>query len=204
MAHNMLVLTGSVVCWRCMSLPARVEMTGGFAVKAVLLSATAPRLWRSCCPRACPTSRRSARIVPSATRAVADGRANWSLLEDDHIRYMDDTSKHTARSVRTACASQALHELLESHGFAECSLAGPRGEAVRFCDKTRGSGSGRNGGSSTVTGRRDGRGGVDGDGASRVEKRSLTETLPFYLHVSGWLDASANAAIMAFTTVPCR
>lgn len=32
----------------------------------------------------------------------------------------------------------------------------------------------------------------------------LEETLPFYLHVSGWLDASAHAAVMAFMTLPCR
>ncbi|CAM9845879.1 unnamed protein product [Ectocarpus sp. 6 AP-2014] len=36
------------------------------------------------------------------------------------------------------------------------------------------------------------------------EKESLEKTLPFYLHVSGWLDASAHAAVMAFTTLPCR
>lgn len=32
----------------------------------------------------------------------------------------------------------------------------------------------------------------------------LQRVLPFYLHVSGWLDASANAAVMGFMTLPCR
>lgn len=35
-------------------------------------------------------------------------------------------------------------------------------------------------------------------------KGTLEETLPYYLHVSGWLDASAHAAVMAFMTLPCR
>lgn len=43
----------------------------------------------------------------------------------------------------------------------------------------------------------------DGGGGGE-EARALKDTLPFYLHVSGWLDASAHAAIMAFTAVPCR
>lgn len=44
-----------------------------------------------------------------------------------------------------------------------------------------------------------GRGVFDGDG-----KGILEEMLPYYLHVSGWLDASAHAAVMAFMTLPCR
>lgn len=43
-------------------------------------------------------------------------RGNWSLLNDAHIRYMDDTSRHTGRMVKSACASQAFQQLLAEHG----------------------------------------------------------------------------------------
>lgn len=32
----------------------------------------------------------------------------------------------------------------------------------------------------------------------------LEDKLPYYLHVSGWLDASANSAVMGFMSLPCR
>lgn len=54
------------------------------------------------------------------------------------------------------------------------------------------------------------RGGQDGNAGGGDRRSSpstagrLEETLPFYLHVSGWLDASAHAAVMAFMTLPCR
>ena len=54
------------------------------------------------------------------------------------------------------------------------------------------------------------RGGQGGNLGRRGRRSSpgtvgrLEETLPFYLHVSGWLDASAHAAVMAFMTLPCR
>lgn len=47
-------------------------------------------------------------------------------------------------------------------------------------------------------------GGGGGREGGRGEGLELETWLPFYLHVSGWLDASAHAAIMAFTSVPCR
>lgn len=54
---------------------------------------------------------------------------------------------------------------------------------------------------------RGGQGGNVGGGGRRSSPGTagrLEETLPFYLHVSGWLDASAHAAVMAFMTLPCR
>lgn len=52
-----------------------------------------------------------------------------------------------------------------------------------------------------------GEGGGGGCGGGREDgggMEELEKTLPFYLHVSGWLDASAHAAVMAFMTLPCR
>lgn len=46
--------------------------------------------------------------------------------------------------------------------------------------------------------------GSDGGVFDEGGKGTLEETLPYYLHVSGWLDASAHAAVMAFMTLPCR
>ena len=48
------------------------------------------------------------------------------------------------------------------------------------------------------------RGAGEGTNINSVVEGPLEETLPYYLHVSGWLDASAHAAVMAFMTLPCR
>ncbi|CAM9189898.1 unnamed protein product [Pylaiella littoralis] len=229
-----------------------------------------------------------------ANQAIIEHKSNWSLLEDDHIRYMDDTSRNTGRMVRSACASQALQQLLAKHGFhgastQAASRSGPESPSFSsatavdvevgwtrvpppplrmvflpppplplflcrmgcMCGhwsndfkKTRNklvpppslppsgkeqenavsgdaaaaaAGNADDGQDESVnvngnlsvdptgeTGslRRCKRSGDGGGGGE--EARALKDTLPFYLHVSGWLDASAHAAIMAFTAVPCR
>lgn len=48
-------------------------------------------------------------------------RDNWSILKDAHIRFMDDTSKHTGRMVSSACVSHAVHELLAEEGSSEAA-----------------------------------------------------------------------------------
>ncbi|CAM9869918.1 unnamed protein product [Ectocarpus fasciculatus] len=66
-------------------------------------------------------------------QAINQHKDNWSLLEDDHIRYMDDRSRHTGRMVRSACASQAVQNLLaERHGCcgpAPGASSNPRGSS---------------------------------------------------------------------------
>lgn len=85
--------------------------------------------------RCCPSGKASSHTPlftpaspPPLHYAIRD---NWSLLEDDHIRYMDDRSRHTGRMVRSACASQAVQNLLaEQHrccGPAPGSLSNPCG-----------------------------------------------------------------------------
>eukprot|EP00752_Nemacystus_decipiens_P002035 g1950.t1 len=192
-----------------------------------------------------------------AKQAILGHKDNWSLLNDAHIRYMDDTSSHTGRMVRSACASHALQRLLADHGRlsppaprqhqrplgglgggpeashpAACP-ADPSVEAVRR-ELCAGEGEGNaaaESGPCSRTSARDtrmsvddrepdgveddaegvqgigGGGEVDGGGGREERKGKsleLERLLPFYLHVSGWLDASAHAAVMAFTTVPCR
>lgn len=97
---------------------------------------------------------------------------------------MDDVSKDSSRQVRAACACYFVQQILSQHLTDEST--NPTGPA-----------------SSGDEGNTDFPG--DGVGTS-VEggKKQLEDELPFYLHVSGWLDASANAAIMAFMSIPCR
>eukprot|EP00903_Cladosiphon_okamuranus_P019285 g17726.t1 len=184
-----------------------------------------------------------------AKQAILGHKNNWSLLNDAHIRYMDDTSSHTGRVVSSACASHALQRLLDADknrlgidngGGAVTSLpsdsppdssGGTEGVEVLAVegegDVSVGAGLWSrvgSGGMRVGTRRADGLegtvegfsgigcggegGGVVGDGGREggrgKEGLELERSLPFYLHVSGWLDASAHAAIMAFTTVPCR
>ncbi|CAM9780875.1 unnamed protein product, partial [Ectocarpus sp. 4 AP-2014] len=224
-------------------------------------------------------------------------RDNWSLLEDDHIRYMDDRSRQTGRMVRSACASQAVQNLLaKRHGCcgpAQRPSSNPRGGSgpdseepscatlVRYATgsqpcrpsfpasppnfdritsalsadcsseenierkadstpkgkrSTEENGCEDSGGERAVAGggtsdsfeeeeegddqeKTDGATGQAQNGDEKTveeapqqqqqqqqqqEEEGLEKVLPFYLHVSGWLDASAHAAVMAFTSLPCR
>ena len=160
---------------------------------------------------------------------------------------MDDTSSHTGRMVKSACASHALQRLLADHGrllsaappatkgqpplgslgdFGGPAASQPStyppnpsgGITVEGLPAGDGEGDASAGaglrsrvgpGSARIGAdyRADGlEASVEGDqGIGRGGKGlELERSLPFYLHVSGWLDASAHAAIMAFTTVPCR
>ncbi|CAB1096662.1 unnamed protein product [Ectocarpus sp. CCAP 1310/34] len=215
-----------------------------------------------------------------AHQAINQHKDNWSLLEDDHIRYMDDRSRQTGRMVGSACASQAVQKLLaERHGClgpapgpssnprggggpgseepscatlasppnldgstsalnADCSSEesserksdstpnGKRSTEENDCEDSGGESAGAGGGTSgSFEEKEEGDDQEKNDGATRQaqsgdektveeapqlllqqqqEEESLEKVLPFYLHVSGWLDASAHAAVMAFTTLPCR
>ncbi|CAM9879985.1 unnamed protein product, partial [Ectocarpus sp. 12 AP-2014] len=233
-----------------------------------------------------------------AHQAITQHKGNWSLLEDDHIRYMDDRSRQTGRMVGSACASQAVQNLLaERHGCcgpapgpssnphggsgpdseepscatsvpkclfsvasllvtkpeasppnfdgitsalsAECSSEenserkadptphGKRSMEENGCEDSGGERAVAGGGTSgSFEEKEEGDDQEKNDGTTgqaqnddensveeapqqqqqqqQQEDESLEKVLPFYLHVSGWLDASAHAAVMAFTTVPCR
>ncbi|CAM9566255.1 unnamed protein product [Scytosiphon promiscuus] len=132
-----------------------------------------------------------------ANRAIAGHKDNWSILKDDHIRYMDDTSRHTGRMVKSACASQAVHRLLLRSEFKHDSASAPPSPTTSFVEVAHEDGENL---ADSANPSPDG----EGEGETSPASGRLDEVLPFYLHVSGWLDASANASVMAFSTIPCR
>lgn len=132
---------------------------------------------------------------------------------------MDDTSRHTGRMVNSACASQAVHQLLLRNNFKHdsASTSSASSPSTSFVEVVHEDGAdvddspdsspnddGNAGAPPQAVVDEGGGGGKEEGADAGDEKGMLDEVLPFYLHVSGWLDASANASVMAFSTLPCR